>query len=691
MEERIIHRPRGPAKARFGTREQHPAPSRCGGPRLPVQWRESPPTSSELPQRMPPDILTAEEQRLADASTGKAAWRRWGPYLSERQWGTVREDYSANGTAWEYLPHDHARSRAYRWGEDGIAGICDDRQTLCFALALWNGADPILKERLFGLTGNEGNHGEDVKEYYFYLDNVPSHAYMKCLYKYPQRAFPYADLVAENRRRGRRDPEYELIDTGIFADDRYFDVFVEYAKAAPDDIMILVRAVNHGPEVATLHLLPTLWFKNDWSWVPGRARPQIVIAKSDPIGTRARGGESRDRAAIGSIAIRRTTSCSRKTNRTWRGCSVSPNASPFVKDAFHAFVVDGRRDAVNPAHTGSKAAPLYVRPVGPGETAVVRLRLCNAGDLGQPLGETFDATFALRKREADDFYQRVTPFALPEDMRNVQRQAFAGMLWSKQYYRFMVHRWLEGDRAGPPPPEERKQGRDHEWWHLAAGDVLSMPDKWEYPWFAAWDMAFHCVAFAMIDPDFAKNQLLLLTREWYMHPNGQIPAYEWAFGDCQSAGARVGRDPRLPDRGQDVRPQGSRVPRADLPEAADQLHVVGQPQGHRGQQHLRGRVPRPRQHRRVRPDVGSALGRPAGAGRRHELDGDVLPQHARPRARTGEARTPSTRMSRRSSSSISSISARQSTGWATAKAASGTKKRATTSTRSSSRTAAASR
>jgi hypothetical protein len=480
--------------------------------------------------RMAKHAPTAEEQRLDDARAGKAAWRHWGPYVSERQWGTVREDYSADGTAWEYFSHDHARSRAYRWGEDGIAGICDDRQTLCFALALWNGADPILKERLFGLTGHEGNHGEDVKECYFYLDNVPSHAYMKCLYKYPQRAFPYADLVAENKRRGRRDPEYELIDTGIFAEDRYFDVFVEYAKAAPDDTLILVRAVNRGPEVATLHLLPTLWFKNDWSWVPGRERPEIGIVRSDP-----------------SALVLRTSH--RELEPYWLYCDAPddalftenesnfmrlfgvPNASPFVKDAFHAFVVEARRDAVNPAQAGSKAAPLYVRTLGPGETAVIRLRLASAGDLEAPLGEGFEATLALRRKESDDFYRRVTPFALPDDMRNVQRQAFAGMLWNKQYYRFMVHHWLEGDRAGPPPPEERKRGRDHEWWHLAAGDVLSMPDKWEYPWFAAWDMAFHCVTFAMIDPEFAKSQLLLLTREWYMHPNGQLPAYEWAFGD----------------------------------------------------------------------------------------------------------------------------------------------------------------
>ena len=481
-------------------------------------------------KRLPRRALTAEEQRLDDARSGKAPWRRWGPYVSERQWGTVREDYSANGTAWEYFPHDHARSRAYRWGEDGIAGICDDRQTLCFALAMWNGADPILKERLFGLTANEGNHGEDVKEHYFYLDNAPSHAYMKCLYKYPQRAFPYADLVAENKRRGRHDPEYELLDTAIFADDRYFDVFVEYAKAAPDDILIRVSVANRGPEAATLHLLPTLWFRNDWSWVSRNARPQIEIVAKDGSGLVLKTAHRElEPYWLYGDATDDVLFTENETNME-RLFGVG-NASPFVKDAFHAFVVDGRRDAVNPVQTGSKAAPLYIRTVGPGETAVLRLRLASAGDVSAPLGKGFDAMFARRKQETDAFYQRVTPFALPDDMRNVQRQAFAGMLWSKQYYRFMVHRWLEGDPLGPPPPEERKRGRDHEWWHFAAGDVLSMPDKWEYPWFAAWDMAFHCVAFAMIDPEFAKSQLLLLTREWYMHPNGQIPAYEWAFGD----------------------------------------------------------------------------------------------------------------------------------------------------------------
>jgi len=474
--------------------------------------------------------VTAEEERLAAARENKAPWRLWGPYLSERQWGTVREDYSANGTAWEYLPHDHARSRAYRWGEDGIGGICDDQQQLCFALALWNGADPILKERMFGLTGNEGNHGEDVKEYYFYLDNVPSHAYMKYLYKYPQRAFPYSDLVEENKRRTRQDPEYELLDTGIFEDDRYFDVVVEYAKADATDILIRITASNRSAYAAPLHLLPTLWFKNDWSWTGDVAKPRIAVERDDADALVLR--------AVHRVLPPYWLHCEppkevlfteNETNA--QRLFDAANPSPYVKDAFHAYVVDGNAAAVNPQRTGSKASAHYVYPVGGGETVVVRLRLCARAAMAQPFTPSFDATFDLRKQEADAFYQRITPFDLPEDMRNVQRQAFAGMLWNKQYYRYLVERWLKGDPAEPTPPASRLKGRNHNWWHMSAADVLSMPDKWEYPWFAAWDMAFHTIPFAMIDPDFAKSQLILLTREWYMHPNGQIPAYEWSFSD----------------------------------------------------------------------------------------------------------------------------------------------------------------
>jgi hypothetical protein len=475
-------------------------------------------------------MTTAEEDRLTAARESKTPWRLWGPYLSERQWGTVREDYSPYGTAWEYLPHDHARSRAYRWGEDGIAGICDQEQRLCFALGLWNGADPILKERLFGLTGNEGNHGEDVKEYYFYLDNVPSHAYMKYLYKYPQRAFPYADLVRENNRRTRLDPEYELLDTGIFEGDRYFDVVIEYAKATPTDILIRISATNRSGYSAPLHLLPTLWFKNDWAWTGDSSKPRISVAQDNGSGIVLR-------------AVHRTLSpyclhfetpeevlfTENETN--FARLFNATNSTPYVKDAFHEYLVSGRKDAVNPTRIGSKAAPHYAFPVGGGETVTVRLRLCSGDAMAQPFGAAFDAMFVQRQAEADAFYKRITPFDIPDDLRNVQRQAFAGLLWNKQYYRYMVDRWLKGDPAEPPPPESRWEGRNHDWGHVSAEDVLSMPDKWEYPWFAAWDMAFHTIPFAMIDPDFAKEQLVLLTREWYMHPNGQIPAYEWEFSD----------------------------------------------------------------------------------------------------------------------------------------------------------------
>jgi Mannosylglycerate hydrolase MGH1-like glycoside hydrolase domain len=474
--------------------------------------------------------MTEEERRLEEARSGAAPWRRWGPYVSERQWGTVREDYSPDGDVWDFFTHEQARSRAYRWGEDGIAGISDVRQRLCFAIALWNGADPMLKERLFGLTGKEGNHGEDVKECYFYLDNVPSHAYMKYLYKYPQREFPYAELVEENARRGRNDPEYELLDTGIFDDDRYFDVFVEYAKASPEDMLILISVANRGPEAATLHLLPTLWFRNTWSWFPGSAKPSIEVAWSDhrQLVLKAVHHE------LGTFWLYAEapgeTLFTDNVSNNARLFDV-PNVAPYVKDGIDDHVVHGRHDAVNPGHFGTKVSPHYLLPIGAGETVSVRLRLSSVADLSGPLGDAFDATFAWRRREADAFYQRVTPFPLPDELRKVQRQAFAGMLWNKQYYEYTVREWLDGDPAGPAPPENRRHGRNHEWWHFGAGEVLSMPDKWEYPWFAAWDTAFHAVPLAMIDPDFAKRQLLLLTREWYMHPNGQIPAYEWSFGD----------------------------------------------------------------------------------------------------------------------------------------------------------------
>ncbi len=474
----------------------------------------------------PEEPQTAEDRRLADARERAVPWRRFGPYLSERQWGTVREDYSADGNAWGAFDFEQARSRTYRWGEDGIAGISDDHQLLCFALTLWNGVDRCLKERLFGLTGPQGNHGEDVKEYWFHLDNLPSHAYMQALYKYPQRAFPYAQLVDENRRRGRSDPEYELLDTGIFDDDRYFDVFIEYAKAAPNDLLIRIRAVNRGPEPALLHLLPTLWFRNDWSWREGVPRPRIEPAAPGVLRAQHRELEpfwlyhARDARLL-------FTENESNAPRLW-----GRDGGGWYKDAFDDCVVHGRGEAVNPAQVGSKVAVHEQCTVAPGQTWTIRLRLADRGDLGAPLADTFDALFEQRRAEADAFYLRVTPFAMPEDLRRVQRQAFAGLLWGKQWYHYGVDRWLRGDPAWPPPPDERLAGRNRGWRHFDAADVISMPDKWEYPWFAAWDLAFHCVAYALIDPDFAKEQLLLLTRVWYMHPNGQIPAYEWNFGDA---------------------------------------------------------------------------------------------------------------------------------------------------------------
>ncbi len=475
--------------------------------------------------------MTEEEKRLAEAGSRKAHWKRWGPYLAERQWGTVREDYSPLGTAWDYLPHDHARSRVYRWGEDGLMGISDNHQRLCFALALWNEKDPILKERLFGLTGSQGNHGEDVKEYYFYLESTPTHSYTKALYKYPQAEFPYSRLVEENAKRSRQDPELELLDTGVFDDNRYFDVFVEYAKATTDDLLIRITVVNRGPDPVPLHLLPTLWFRNTWAWEHGAERPKL-----------SRGGP-----VDGAIFVLVEHPGLERTYRLY--CESEPellftenetnfhrlfgteNSHMFVKDAFHDYLVRGRKGAVNPALEGTKAALHYRLQVGPGQSAVARLRLSDREPRGNPFGESFDRLFAQRQREADEFYATVIPAKLSDDAKSVMRQALAGMLWSKQWYHYDVRRWLEGDPTQPAPPVERKRGRNHDWTHLYNEDVISMPDKWEYPWYAAWDLAFHTIALALVDPDFAKEQLILLLREWYMHPNGQIPAYEWAFGD----------------------------------------------------------------------------------------------------------------------------------------------------------------
>jgi hypothetical protein len=467
-----------------------------------------------------------EKMRLAEDKAGKAKWRFFGPYLSERQWGTVREDYSPGGTAWDYLPHDHARSRAYRWGEDGIAGISDDQCRLCLSLALWNGKDPILKERFFGLTNSEGNHGEDVKELYYYLDATPTHSYLKMLYKYPQREYPYAQLVAENARRkgDSRQPEFELLDTGIFDDDRYWDVFVEYAKAAPDDILMRVTVHNRGPEEATIHLLPQLWFRNTWSWKANAAKPELSLTN--------RGAVMAKHSDLGSFNLYsdgkpEVLFCNNETNaRRLYGQSDLPG---HFKDGFDEYVVHGRQEAANPDRVGTKAGVLYKLSIPPNGARQIKLRLSNETK-PKPFSD-FDKVFAQRLKEADEFYARLQQDITDADARNVQRQAFAGMIWSKQFFYYDVPEWIKGDSSQPAPPGERKWGRNREWLHLNNADIISMPDKWEYPWYAAWDLAFHCIPLALVDAEFAKQQLVLLTREWYMHPNGQLPAYEWALGD----------------------------------------------------------------------------------------------------------------------------------------------------------------
>ena len=467
--------------------------------------------------------MTTEQQRLAENQSPDQPWSRWGSYLSDRQWGTVREDYSADGDAWNYLSHDQARSRAYRWGEDGLGGFCDCKGQLCFALVFWNGNDPILKERLFGLTNAQDNHGEDVKEYYFYLDNTPTHSYMKWLYKYPQQAFPYTSLVEENARRNKQQPEFELLDTGVFDGDRYFDIVVEYAKASPDDICIRIHITNKGAETAAIDVLPTLWFRNTWTWTGGSK--QVQLSKS----------------AEGIVKA------SSQQGNFWLFCDGNPsllftenetnlqrlygsaNASLYVKDAFHEYIIHDRYNAVNPKQIGTKAAAHYQLEVAAKQTQIIQLRFTNQS-IDAPFNQAFLDLFKQRQTEADEFYELLTP-GLNADVRNVQRQAFAGLLWSKQFYDYDVHTWLNGDPAEPAPASQRLAGRNTEWWTLSAQDIISMPDGWEYPWFAAWDLAFHTIPLAIIDAQFAKQQLLLLTRDRYMHPNGQLPAYEWAFGD----------------------------------------------------------------------------------------------------------------------------------------------------------------
>lgn len=482
---------------------------------------------------------TAEKRRLDEARANTAAWKKWGPYLSERQWGTVREDYSDNGDAWNYFSHDQSRSRAYRWGEDGLAGISDDHQILCFAIALWNGRDPILKERAFGLANSEGNHGEDVKEYYFYLDSTPTHSYMKYLYKYPQAAYPYNDIVATNRGRGKQEPEYELLDTGVFDDNRYFDVFVEYAKAAPEDVLVRITAFNRGPDAAPLHLLPTLWFRNTWTQSGGGSKPILERVASTGLATvRARHTdplflESLDEYHLYCDADVPLLFTENETNnaRLFGG----NNASPFVKDGIHNFVIHGDAQAINPAGEGTKVAPHYQLDVGPGKSQTVRLRLTTGKPAALPdaFGD-FDAIFASRLREADAFYAALTPPSVRDqpDRANILRQALAGMLWTKQYFYYDLDLWLDEHGAGTQLPlSERRKVRNSEWGHMYNDDIISMPDKWEYPWYAAWDLAFHMIPLGMVDPDFAKQQLDLMLRNDYLHPNGQLPAYEWNFGD----------------------------------------------------------------------------------------------------------------------------------------------------------------
>ena len=473
--------------------------------------------------------MQSEKEKLQDNNDG---WKRWGPYLTDRQWGTVREDYSADGNAWQYITHDNARSKAYRWGEEGIAGISDNKQLLCFAVGLWNQKDPIIKERYFGLTGNEGNHGEDVKELYYYLDNTPTHSYMKMLYKYPQAAYPYQWLIEENKRRSKAEPEFELIDTGLFNEDKYFDVFIEYAKAAEEDILVKITVHNRGNEAASLNVLPTIWFRNTWAWGydNNHYKPELMS------------GNNGDNIIINHQYLGHYTLyfdkhgidkqlpvlfCENETNN--QKLYNAPNQSHFVKDGINDFLVHGNRDAINLNAMGTKAAANFNLTIEGGESETIRLRL-SPDALTNPFDE-FDTLFDAALQSADEFYDELQKEMDSEDEKRVQRQAFAGMLWSKQYFDYDVDKWLKGDPSQPTPPEERKKGRNSTWKHLNNADVISMPDKWEYPWYAAWDLAFHCIPFAMIDADFAKKQLLLLTKEWYMHPNGQLPAYEWAFSD----------------------------------------------------------------------------------------------------------------------------------------------------------------
>ena len=629
----------------------------------------------------------AERQRLDEADTRGVPWRRWGPYLSERQWGTVREDYGGGGDAWSSFTHDQARSRAYRWGEDGLAGISDDRQLLCLALALWNERDPILKERMFGLTNAEGNHGEDVKECYFYLDATPTSSYLKMLYKYPQAEFPYADLVATNGARGKSDPEYELIDTGIFDDDRYFDVVVEYAKASPEDVLLQVTVHNRGPEDATVHVLPTLWFRHTWSWAGGSERP-LLRAVSD------NGGGSAVEATHGELGtgwlyadgpVPVLVTGNETNNERVFG---SPNELTYVKDGIDRAVVHGEAAAVDPGGTGTKAALHYVLNVPAGGSATVRLRLTDTGPAKAPFGD-FDEVMNARRDEADEFWADVLAGDLTDDERLMCRQALAGMLWSKQYYGLDMERWLA--EHGVDPLGAGTGLRNEDWRHLIAEDIISMPDKWEYPWFAAWDLAFHAVALAVVDVAFAKQQLDLLLNRRYLHPNGQLPAYEWNFSDVNPpvhawATWFVYELEKAHDR-----QGGPGLPGERLPEADEELRLVAQPQGRGQPQHLPGRLPRPRQHRRVRPQRAAAGRRPDRPGGRHRVDGAVLPEHAADRRSSSPGRTRCTSSRRSRCWRTSPGSARRPTMSAAAGSACGTRRTASSTTSCGARTAARSR
>ena len=470
-----------------------------------------------------PATTNPEQKRLDEANARRQLWRKWGPYVSERQWGTVREDYSADGDAWNYFPHEHAPSRAYRWGEDGIAGFCDSKQRLCLAVALWNGKDPILKERMFGLSNRQGNHGEDVKELYYYLDAVPTYSYARMLYKYPQAEFPYSRLLRENAQRGKQEPEFEIIDTGIFDDDRYFDVDIEYAKADPEDILLRLTINNRGPDEAAIHVLPQVWFRNTWSWFTDGRRPSLervgdgVVVNHPKLGTYAIQFDNPDEVKF----------CENDTNAA--KLYGTDDTGHLYKDGFHEYVVKNRQDAVH-SSKGTKAAGIYRRTVPTGGSAIIRVRL-SLGQLKPAPFRDFEQTFDLRKSEADAFYAQLQSKIVDEDLRRIQRQAFAGILWSKQYFHYDVTEWLGGDSAEPKPPKSRLAGRNGEWVHANMEDVVSMPDKWEFPWFAAWDWAFHLTTLAYLDLENAKHQLVLLCQSWYMHPNGQLPAYEWNFGD----------------------------------------------------------------------------------------------------------------------------------------------------------------